>query len=204
MELREALAQITVIRRQMAAAETFRGYRSMTVGFSGALAIAGAAVQAVWIPQPQRALGAYLALWIGVAAGSVLVCGTEMALRCRRAASPLSRQITLLAVGQFLPCLVAGGLLTLAIVRAAPESAWMLPGLWAVVFSLGVFASCRLLPRWTFAVAAHYLIAGVVCLVLARQEAALSPWAMAGTFGAGQFLAAGILYFTLERSDAKR
>ena len=37
----------------------------------------------------------------------------------------------------------------------------MLPGLWQILFSLGVFASCRLLPRATFGVAVFYLVAGL-------------------------------------------
>ena len=45
MELREALCQITEIRRQMARSEVFRGYRSLTVGSSGLLALLAAGVQ---------------------------------------------------------------------------------------------------------------------------------------------------------------
>jgi len=204
MELREALSQITAIRAQIARTETFRGYRAATVGFSGLMALAGAALQAVWIPQPAEHVGAYLALWIGAAAVSVLVCGAEMAVRSYRATSPLTRQLTLLAVEQFLPCVVAGGLLTYAMATFATQSLWMLPGLWAIVFSLGVFASCRLLPRQIFWVGTYYLVAGIAVLALARAEAAFSPWAMAATFGVGQMLAAAILYFTLERIDEKR
>ena len=209
MELREALSQISEIRAQMARTETFRGYRSVTVGSSGLLALAGAGVQAVWIPEPGENIGAYLALWIGIAAASVVICGGEMVWRWCRAASPLTRQVTLLAVEQFLPCIVAGGLTTYAIVRFAGESRGMeslgiLPGLWAIIFSLGVFASCRLLPKLVFAVATYYLTAGIAVLAWARGDAALSPWAMAGTFGIGQLLAAAILHFTLERTHARR
>ena len=53
MELREALRQITDIRQQMAQSEVFRGYRSLTVGFSGAAAILAAAVQPHVVPSPQ-------------------------------------------------------------------------------------------------------------------------------------------------------
>jgi hypothetical protein len=203
MELREALSQITEIREQMARTETFRGYRSGTVGFSGLLGITGAAVQAAWIPEPLENIRVYLVLWIGIGVIGAAVWGAEMLLRCRRATLSLTRQTTLLAVEQFVPSLVAGGVLTWAIVTYAKDSLWMLPGLWAIIFSLGVFASCRLLPRPIFWVGAYYLASGVAALVLARGDAALSPWAMVGTFGAGQLLAAAILYFTLERIDAE-
>jgi hypothetical protein len=77
----------------------------------------------------------------------------------------------------------------------------MLPGLWQVLYSLGIFASCRLLPRATFGVALFYLAAGLTSLTLARGDAAFSPWAMGLSFGIGQFLAAGVLYRTLECRD---
>ncbi|MGO8688032.1 MAG: hypothetical protein ACLQLG_00205 [Thermoguttaceae bacterium] len=203
MELRDALAQITEIRTQIARNETFRGYRAATVGLSGLLALAGAAAQARWLPEPAQHLTAYLALWFGLAAVSLAVVSAEMAARSYWYASPLARQLTLLAVEQFVPSLVAGGLLTAAVVLTAREAAWLLPGLWAVVFSLGALASCRLLPGMTFLIGVYYLVGGIAALALARGEAAFSPWAMAGNFGGGQLLAAAILYFTLERNDDK-
>jgi hypothetical protein len=69
------------------------------------------------------------------------------------------------------------------------------------MFSLGVFASCRLLPRSVFAVGVFYMAAGIMSLVWARGDAALSPWAMGLPFGVGQLLAAAMLYVTLERKD---
>ncbi len=75
----------------------------------------------------------------------------------------------------------------------------MLPGLWQIFFGLGIFASCRLLPRPTFWVAVFYLGTGLTVLALAGGDNALSPWAMGLPFGAGQLLAAAVLYCTLER-----
>ena len=203
MELREALAQISEIRAQMARTETFRGYRAVPVAVSGLLALTAAAFQAIWIPDPAAALGAYLALWIGTAVVSAAAAGSEMIARARRSTSRWSRDITWLAIEQFVPCLVAGGLLTFVVVRFSPDSVWMLPGLWQVFFSLGVFASCRLLPRATFGVGVFYLAAGLATLALAQGDAALSPWAMGLPFGAGQLLAAFVLYRTLECHDAQ-
>ena len=62
----------------------------------------------------------------------------------------------------------------------------MLPGLWQIVFSLGFFASCRLLPRPMFAVGVWYLAAGLASLAFASGAHAFSPWAMAVPFGIGQ------------------
>jgi hypothetical protein len=122
-----------------------------------------------------------------------------MVLHYRRLGSQLKRETTWLAIEQFLPCVAAGGLLTIVLVSRAPE---LLPGLWALFFSLGIFASYRLLPRPTFYVAMYYLCAGTLCLTLGPR--ALSPWVMGGTFGLGQLFAAAILYWTLERADVER
>jgi len=200
VELNEALAQISEIRERINRVETFRGYRSLTVGFTGLLAFAGAGMQTVWIPKPEQSITAYLSLWIGLAAASLVATGLEMTVRCRKAASPWTARLTWMAVEQFLPCVLAGGLLTFVIWTAAEQSAWMLPGLWAILFSLGVFASCRLLPRPIFWIGGFYLLAGGFCLSSGPGEAALSPWRMAATFGVGQILTAGILFFTLERN----
>jgi hypothetical protein len=202
MELREALTQITEIRLQLARTEVFRGYRAMPVAFSGVVALTAGLIQAATIADPVTGIGGYLSLWIGAAVVSASAAGLEMMVRARNATSPMTREMTWLALEQFCPSLVAGALLTIVLVRAVPESLWMLPGLWQIVYSLGIFASCRLLPRATFWVAVFYLVAGLGVLALARGEAALSPWAMALPFGAGQMLAAAVLYSTLERDHA--
>jgi hypothetical protein len=102
------------------------------------------------------------------------------------------------AVEQFLPCVVVGMVLTVVLMRIAPQDAWMLPGLWAVLFSLGIFASCRFLPRQMFAVGAWYLAAGLVCLLVAANHHALLPWGMGISFGVGQLLVAAVLRFGFE------
>src|SRR4051812_33171663 len=89
-----------------------------------------------------------------------------------------------------------------AMVRFSPEAVGLLPGLWVVTFSLGIFASCRHLPPHIVVVATYYLLAGVACRAMAREAHALSPWAMAGTFGVGQLLTAAVLYLGLERRHA--
>ena len=199
MDLRSALMQIAEIRQSVARAETFRGYRAAPVAFSGALAVATAIIQATLISEPEYDATGYLLLWLGAALVSLAITSLFVVLHCRHSSSPLTRSTALLAVGQFIPCLLAGGLLTYVLQQRVPEALWMLPGLWAILFSLGVFASYRLLPRATFWVGVFYLAAGLANLGWAKGESAFSPWAMGLTFGIGQFLAAGILYWSLER-----
>lgn len=203
MELREALSQIAEIRARAAAAERFRGYRSVPVGTSGAVAVLAAVLQPLLVPDPVADVAGYLALWVATAAVGATAAGSGLLFRHWSARHPLSRELTLLAVGQFVPCLAAGALVTLVIARHTPEFTRVLPGLWQVIFALGMFASCRLLPRATAAVAAFYLLSGTVNLAVSGGPAAFSPWAMGLPFGLGQAAMAAVLYWNLERDDGR-
>src|SRR5438874_2084835 len=183
IELRDALSQIAEIRGQLAQTQTFRGYRAAPALISSLVAVAAAVMQKWWVPEPAQDLSSYLMLWIGAAAISVGVFATEMTLRLARGGLSLQRQMTLLAIEQFIPCLVAGAMLTAVMVRFAPAQTWMLCGLWPMLFSLGVFASRRLLPPAIFWVGVFYMLTGTANLALARDKAQFSPWAMGVAFG---------------------
>lgn len=202
MDLQRALRQIDEIHRQIAQAEVFRGYKSATVAVTGVMALAAAAAQTSLVEDPVSQVGNYLALWIGVAAVCVLIVGLELAGSWRRAGSAFRREQIVRAVEQFAPCLVAGAAITWGIFRNLPAAVPVLPGMWAIVFSLGIFASWRLLTPHILFAAAYYLVAGGICLAMAHGESALSPWKMAGTFGVGQLLTAALLYFGLEAREA--
>lgn len=197
MDINEALTQISEIHRHLARSEVFRGYRSATTAFSGIVALCASALHAWVVP---HTLDAYLWVWLTAATVSLIVVGAEMYVRCRRSQTSVQREMTMIAVEQFVPCLVAGGLLTYAMLHSGGHTLWMLPGLWAVLFGLGVFSSRRVLPRGTFLVGAWYLLSGIICIVSSSQrQSSPSPWEMALCFGVGQFLAAFILYWNLER-----
>jgi hypothetical protein len=197
-ELRQALDDISAIRSQVARGTQFRGYGPLSVASTGILAMLVAAAQTRWAPASQHDLKFFLAIWMTTAAVAVLLSGLETLFRIRRVHSGLALEMIQAAVEQFLPCVVVGMLLTVVLTRIAPQDAWMLPGLWAVVFSLGIFASCRFLPRQMFAVGAWYLAAGLVFLLVAANGHALLPWAMGISFGVGQLLVAAVLRFGFE------
>jgi len=192
-DLEKALADISEIRTQIARGTEFRGYGPATLAATGGLALLAAVAQAIWLRQPAAHVGAYIVLWGATAAISVTLIGLDMILRSRRIHSGLAQEMIWAAVEQFLPAGVAGGLLTLVLLQYSPDDLWMLPGLWQIVFSLGVFACCRFLPRAIFAVGIWYLVAGLACLVFAQGEHALSPWAMGAPYAVGQLLVAAIL-----------
>jgi hypothetical protein len=193
-DLERALADITAMRSQMARGTEFRGYGPVTIAATGLLTLAAAGAQAILLPRPGEDIVAYLTLWVGVAALSAVLIGVEMVARTRRIHSGFADEMLHTAVEQFMPAAVAGALLTVVIARAVPQAVWMLPGLWQIVFSLGVFASCRTLPRGIFAAGVWYLGAGLANLAFAHGDSALSPYAMAIPYGVGQLYIAAVLY----------
>jgi len=200
-DLHKAIGDISSIRMQVARSTEFRGYGPATLAATGVFAMAAAAVQARWIPDPANSFPAYLGLWITTAILSAGLIGSQMRARTRRIHSGMADEMIRMAVEQFLPSVAAGALLSFVIPRYAPAELWMLPGLWQVTFSLGVFSSCRFLPRPMLAAGAWYLATGLGCIVLAGNRA-LSPWTMGVAYGVGQLLVAGVLYFNTSETES--
>jgi hypothetical protein len=201
-ELHNALGDIHKIRRQIARSTQFRGYGPATLAGTGAVALFAAIAQSLWLPDAANHVRSYLCLWIGTAVFSSAVAGVQIYTRTRRLHSGLSDEMIRTAVEQFMPAVGAGMLMTSVLVHFAPTVLWMLPGIWQVTYSLGVFSSCRFLPRPMLAAGVWYLFTGLVCLALGDFRA-LAPWTMGVAFGMGQFQVAGILLMaTPENEDA--
>jgi hypothetical protein len=197
-DLTQALAEISEIRAQVARGTQFRGYGPASTAVSGTLALIVAAAQVLWMKQGGRDVLPFLAVWVGTAAVSVALATFETVVRSRRVHSGLAAEMIQSAVEQFLPAAIVGMLLTGVMLLAAPKELWMLPGLWELIFSLGVFASCRFLPRQMFAVGLWYLVCGLTCLMMASGPRTLSPWEMGIPFGVGQLLVATVLRYGFE------
>jgi hypothetical protein len=194
-ELRQALAEINAIRTQVARDTQFRGYGPRSIAASGILALCVAAIQVTWLKGSVHDVAEFVSVWVATAAVSVALAALETIARARRVHFGFAREMTHAAVEQFLPAIVVGMLLTAVLTRTAPQVLWMLPGLWQLAFSLGIFASCRFLPRPMFAVGLWYLASGLVCLGVASTTLTLSPWAMGIPFGLGQLLVAAVLQY---------
>ena len=83
-DLDKALADILTIRNQLAAGTAFQGYGPGAVAATGAVALAGAALQAWSLGGAAPTPGAYFAFWIAVAVISVAIIGVEMVARTFR------------------------------------------------------------------------------------------------------------------------
>jgi hypothetical protein len=200
-DLRDALSEIQWIRAQIARFAEFRGYGPTSLSVTGLLAFAVAAAQSTWPPSQVHTIPVYLGVWTVTAVIALTLITVETILRSRRIHPTLAIQMAHAALEQFLPPLVAGVLLTVALVLRAPESLWMLPGVWQLLFAQGVFASRRFLPKPIFWVGVWYLATGLACLARGHGVWELSPWEMGVPFGVGQLLVAGVLRFGYQERD---
>ncbi len=202
-DLDKALADIVAIRSQIAAGTAFRGYGPAAVAVTGAIALLTAILQVLWLADPTGHPLAFFLGWAAAAASSGVVIFVEMRARSRRHHLGLADVMVYQAIEQFLPAAAAGVLLAAMLWKFAPETLWLLPGLWQVLVSLGVFASVRSLPRSVALAGAWYFVAGFAVLLLTSQSHALSPWTMGLPFAIGQLLTAIILHFASGESDAE-
>lgn len=199
-DLNKALGDISSIRRQMARSTEFRGYGPATLGATGVFALIAAGAQALWLVDAPHHVPSYLATWVTTAVVSAALIGTQMHRRTRRIHSAMADEMIRMAAEQFLPSAVAGALLTVVLMAFVPSALWMLPGLWQITFGLGVFSSCRFLPRLMLLAGAWYLLTGLFCIALGDVRA-FSPWAMGIPYGTGQILVGVILQITREDAD---
>jgi hypothetical protein len=194
--LAAALEQLNEIHGHMARSQVYRGYRPLPVAFSGALGLLAACVQPHFVSADAPV--AFVKYWLIVAGLSALVAASAVLLHFLRQSAQERRKI-LFVWCQFVPCLAAGGIAGSGIAAAAPQAAPLLPGLWALVFSLGIFSSRPFLPRTTGWVGIYYLVCGA-WLLLHPAPLDRAGWMLALVFFVGQCAAALMLYLKVERS----
>jgi hypothetical protein len=196
-DVTRAIEDLADIRDRLAGSEVYRGWRSLPVAASGLVGLAAAGWQsAAGGPLAPRAFVLY---WLGVGVLALVIGCAQIVWHYAARASDVERQRARRVMGQFLPALTAGALATVVLMQRDPSNAGLMPGLWALLFGVAIFATRPHLPRGSGWVALYYWAAGLLLLWLPAGARSLSPWSVGGTFGAGQLLAAGVLYLSLER-----
>lgn len=180
MRAQDAIDRLGLIHDHLARAEVYPGFRPPAVALVGALGLlAGAAHPHV---PAARAGDGFVLYWFAVAAAGAAVGFAAAARTYALEEDDFARRRTRRVMAQFLPCLAAGAAVTVGI---GPDFAYLLPGLWAVVFGLGLVAARPHLPAGVWAVGVGYVVAGAALLVVADPGAAPSGWAVGGVFGVG-------------------
>lgn len=188
-DLNQALVDIREIRRQVAQTTEFRGYGPLTLFATAVCAVAAGVAQGYLVPEPATHPTQYVALWMATGVFSAALIAVQMLTRAQRLHSGIADEMIRMAVVQFLPSAVAGAVLPFLLLHAAPGAIWMLPGLWQIVFSLGVFASCRCLSRPMYLAGVWFFFTGLACLSLGDARG-LAPAAMAVPYATGMSLVA--------------
>ena len=101
--------------------------------------------------------------WRSGSSRCVIGC-SEIVWHYATRATPGERRRSRQVVGQFLPALVAGALVTPAVIQLSPSLVTLLPGLWALLFGVAVFAARPFVPRASGWVALYYFAAGLFLL----------------------------------------
>ena len=198
MDATRALDQIAEIHRQIAKGEVYRGYRSAPVALSGAIGLCAAWLQPAGLAATEP--DGFVVYWAVIAAAAACIGSSEIIYNYAVKEGAGARRATRQVVGQFLPSLAGGALMTAAFTQVSGTLVPLLPGIWAVCFGLGTFACRPYLPRASGWIGFFYFAAGIALLLSARGAAPVSGWWVGGTFGAGQLLAALVLWWNLERS----
>lgn len=192
-DLNRALLEIRSIRRQVAQTTEFRGYGPFTLSATAVVAVLAGVAQLRWVHEPATHPEQYVALWLSTGVFCAALIATEMLTRANRLHSGMADEMVWTAVAQFLPAGVGGAILPFVLLHVPREVFWMLPGLWQIMFSLGVFASCRGLPRPMLLVGVWFLLTGFVCMGLGDSRA-LAPVTMSGPYAVGMAVVAAIHY----------
>jgi hypothetical protein len=202
VDVPRALAQIEAIHEQLAKGEVYRGYRSLPIAASGVIGVVAAWLQPRYVTHADQV--GFVLYWTAVATCASLVGGSEILRNYIVRDDEAGRRRTRQVVGQFLPSVLGAAIVTASFVHLSATLVPLLPGIWAIFFGIGTFASRPYLPRAALQVALFYYAAGVVLLWIPRGPEPLSGWWVGGTFGLGQILAAAVLYWSLERPARRR
>jgi hypothetical protein len=199
MEIHEALEQLDEIHHHVHRSQVYKGYRSVLTAIVGLSALFAAFLQPQFVDLSHPLT--FIRFWVTVAAinsslpiGSILF---HFVLHENR----LERHKTRQAIGQFIPCLVAGAVLTYAVCRSGDAFIPFLPGIWCILFGMGVYASRPYLPSAIDWMAAIFFLGGIVLLGTIPSGQSLSPWGMGSVFGFGLLIGAVILYLNIERNQ---
>lgn len=193
MEVSRALADLEEVRTRLAAVQRFRGLSGSAAIVSGVVALAAGTFQAATVPVPQTndAQLRYVTIWIACLAVSLAINYGAIVLWLARNWTVRSR-VQLRTVGMtILPSIVAGGVLTTALVERGLLG--LLPGMWCICYALGLMSSRAMSPPGMSWVAALFGACGAA-LLFAPDANALAWWVMPATFGIGQLAIGALVY----------
>ena len=199
MRLEEAISDLHWIQERIRFTERANCFRPGMIFLVGCFALFAGALQPYLSVRATAEPWSFFYYWTSVASVILLVVGMQIGWRYWFRAGDRERWQARQSLLDFAPCVLVGGMFSLALMLTNPQHAVLLPPVWSCCFSLGLFSLRQRLPESMLVVAGFYILASLVCLRVAASESPFSPWTVSLTFGIGHFLTAAIL-FCYERS----
>jgi len=189
-----ALSQIADIQAQLAASTRFRGFGPEAMLLAGLLTLLAAVAQTIWPESLASDPIRYVIFWAAIIAGGAVIICTEAVSRSRWLHGRMADAMLGATLRQVLPFAATQAIVAFVVCQFAPDSAWIVPGLWQILIALVGFSAVPNLPRSIAWAAAWFFLCGTVVLILAGSGKVLSPWMMGIPFAVGHALIALVLH----------
>ena len=168
-----AMDNLRYIRETMERATPFTG-----ISGRGEMAIGATALAASVVAAQQPTFKSWLAIWLAEGLISLLIAGWSMDRKARALKMPLVSGPGRKAVFSLSPPLIAGGLLTIVLVRAGLTNA--IPGFWLLLYGTGVITGGMFSVRAIPVMGLCFMSLGAIALF---SPPAFANWFMAAGFG---------------------
>jgi hypothetical protein len=168
-----AMDNLRYIRETMERATSFTG-----ISGRGEIAIGATALVASVLAAQQSTFNSWLAIWLAEGLISVLIAGWSMDRKARAIQMPLVSGPGRKAVFSLFPPIIAGGLLTIVLVRAGLTSA--IPGVWLLLYGTGVITGGMFSVGAVPAMGLCFMVLGALALF---SPPGFANWLMAAGFG---------------------
>ena len=178
-----AMDNLRYIRETMERATPFTG-----ISGRGEMAIGITALIASVIAARQPNFKSWLAVWLAEGFISVLIAGWSMDRKARSLQMPLFSGSGRKVVFSLAPPVIAGGLLTIVLVRAGFPDA--IPGIWLLLYGTGVITGGMFSVRAVPVMGLCFMVLGAIALF---SPPAFVNWFMAVGFGGLHLLFGAII-----------
>ncbi len=168
-----AMDNLRYIRETMERATPFTG-----ISGRGEMAIGVTALIASIVAAQQSSFKYWVAVWLAEGLISLLIAGWSMDRKARMLKVPLVSEPGRKVAFSLAPPIIAGGLLTLVLVRAGLGSP--IPGIWLLLYGTGVITGGMFSVRAVPAMGFCFMVLGAVALF---SPPAFANWFMAAGFG---------------------
>ena len=178
-----AMDNLRYIRETMERATPFTG-----ISGRGEMAIGVTALVVSVVAAQQQNFKAWLAIWLAEGFISLLIAGWSMDRKARATQTPLFSGSGRKAVFSLAPPVIAGGMLTIVLVRAGLSDA--IPGVWLLLYGTGVITGGMFSVRAVPAMGLCFMALGALALF---SPAGWANWFMAVGFGGLHLLFGAII-----------